>query len=194
MSTIRAICSACGKGRTIETVNSINVQTNPELKEKVRSGEMFIWQCPHCGKSNLIKDQFLYHDPQEKVLILLTDSNVRSEDVPDGYVGRVVHSTGDLMEKINIFDSGLDDVIIEMCKYVTLREIRKDVNLKFFKMDGADGDLTFTYPLNGDMEMIAVGFNVYEDCAGILNRNPQIKEAARGLTTIDPDWLSQFFA
>lgn len=194
MSTIRVVCPSCGKGRTLETINSVNTGTNPEMKEKVRSGEIFVWQCAHCGTSSVIQDQFLYHDPQEKVIILLTGANVKSEEVPDGYVGRIVRTTGDLIEKIKIFDCGLDDVIIEMCKFVTLKELGKDVTLKFFKMDGADGDLTFTYPLNGQMEMIAVGFNVYEDCAGIVGRNPHIKEAARGLRTIDPDWLSQFFA
>ena len=40
--------------------------------------------------------------------------------------------------------------------------------------------------------MISVGFNVYEDCAGILRRNPSIKEAARGLVKVDPDWLSNY--
>ena len=61
-------------------------------------------------------------------------------------------------------------------------------------MDGADGNLVFTYPKDGRMEMVAVGFNVYEDCRGIVERNPQIKEAARGLVRIDPDWLRRFFA
>ena len=57
-----------------------------------------------------------------------------------------------------------------------------------------NGNLVFTYPKDGRMEMVAVGFNVYEDCRGIVERNPQIKEAARGLVRIDPDWLRRFFA
>ena len=43
------------------------------------------------------------------------------------------------------------------------------------------------------MELVAVGFNVYEDCAGILRRNPLIRESARGLATVDQAWLSRFF-
>ena len=43
------------------------------------------------------------------------------------------------------------------------------------------------------MELLAVGFNVYEDCAGILARNPQIRDAATGLAEIDQAWLSRFF-
>jgi hypothetical protein len=61
-------------------------------------------------------------------------------------------------------------------------------------VQGADSEMTFTYPENGEMQMIAVGFNVYEDCAGILTRNPSIKEAARTLCRVDSDWLSKYFA
>ena len=43
------------------------------------------------------------------------------------------------------------------------------------------------------MQLIAVGFNVYEDCAGILRRNPHIRESVTGLATIDQTWLGQFF-
>lgn len=103
-------------------------------------------------------------------------------------------TVGDLMEKVKIFDAGLDDIVMELCKYITLQEIKKDVALKFFSIDGADSEINFTYPENGEMQLIAVGFNVYEDCAGIVQRNPAIKESARGLATIDPDWLSNFFA
>lgn len=127
-------------------------------------------------------------------MILLSPTPVKGEDLPDAYVGRVVTSVGDLIEKVKIHAQGLDDVTIELCKYVTRQEILKDVQLKFVGIQGADSEMTFTYPENGEMQMLAVGFNVYEDCAGILNRNPSIKEAARTLCRVDSDWLSKYFA
>lgn len=187
-------CLKCGNNHTVEFISSVNISNNPELKEKVKDGSLFTWQCPHCGKTNLICRPFLYHDPEEKIMLLLTDLPLRSEDLPEGYHGRLVKTVGDLMEKVKIFDAGLDDIVMELCKYITLQEIKKDVALKFFSIDGADSEINFTYPENGEMQLIAVGFNVYEDCAGIVQRNPAIKESARGLATIDPDWLSNFFA
>ena len=65
--------------------------------------------------------------------------------------------------------------------------------MRFVLLDGADGEMTFTYPEGGEMQLVAVGFNVYEDCAGILRRNPHIRESVTGLATIDQAWLSQFF-
>ena len=126
-------------------------------------------------------------------MLVLTDAPVNADGVPDGYTGRLVRTVGDLIEKVKIFDCGLDDIIIEMCKFITRQELGKDVALKFLKSDGADGEMTFTYPEKGEMQLIAVGFNVYEDCAGILQRNPHIRSAASGLVHVDQAWLAQFF-
>lgn len=190
---ITAICSRCGAQHTAEVPQSVNVSASPELKIRVQNGAIFTWNCPHCGASNLLKFPFLYHDPAEKLMLVLTDAPVSADALPEGYTGRLVRSVGDLIEKVKIFDCGLDDIIIEMCKLVTAQELGKDVALKFLKSDGADGEMTFTYPEKGQMELLAVGFNVYEDCAGILQRNPQIRAAASGLAGIDQAWLSHFF-
>lgn len=192
-SVIEEKCPRCGSVHRMVFEGSVDAAASPELKEKVKSGEHFVWTCPDCGCVNLLQRPFLYHDSQERLMLLLTDSDVRAEGLPEGYTGRIVRSAGELIEKIRIFDAGLDDIVIEMCKFVTLREMGKEVELKFFKTDGADAEMTFTYPQEGRMEMIAVGFNVYEDCAGILQRNPSIKEAARGLVRVGPDWLSEYF-
>lgn len=190
---VSAVCSCCGAKHSADVPQSVNAATAPELKERVRSGELFTWNCPHCGAANLLKVPFLYHDPQERLMIVLTDAPVNAEGLPEGYAGRLVRSVGELIEKVKIFDAGLDDVVVELCKFVTCREIGKEVPMKFLRMEGADGEMTFTYPEQGRMELVAVGFNVYEDCAGILRRNPVIRDAARGLVCIDRAWLAQFF-
>ena len=177
----------------VSVPQSVNAATQPDLKEKVRSGALFAWSCPHCGAANLLKVPFLYHDSTERLMIVLTETPVSAEGVPEGYTGRQVRSVGELIEKIKIFDAGLDDITLEMCKFVTCQELRKEVPLKFVGLDGADGEMTFTYPEKGQMEMVAVGFNVYEDCAGILRRNPQIREGVSGLASVDQDWLSRYF-
>lgn len=187
-------CKKCGRVHEMEFPSSVNAASSPELKEKTADGSLFTWTCPHCGELNLVDSPFLYHDPTGKLMILLTRASVKTDELPEGYTGRLVRSAGELIEKIRIFDSGLDDIVMELCKYVTLSEMGKTLALKFFKIDGADSEMTFTYPEDGNMQMLAVGFNVYEDCAGILRRNPSIRETVRGLATVDADWISRFFA
>ena len=124
-----------------------------------------------------------------------------------GYTIRRVNDMGSLMEKVLIAEAGLDDVVLEMCKYVTkLEMLQKSVSAEqkeefmasvfhFYRSEG-EGDariLTFMYGLDGQMLGVNVGWNVYQDCAGILERNPQIKPAD-GFEKIDADWLSSKLA
>lgn len=187
------ICQSCGKSFSVELPDIINVSTSPDLKQAVLSGQVFLGECPHCGKRQVLGGPLVYMDPAEKILVFLTDKPLSLEDT-QGYTARLVTKAGDLIEKVKIFDSGLDDIAVEMCKYVTRQEMGREVDLKFLKMDGADNDLVFTYPEKGQMEMLAVGFNVYEDCRGIISRNPVMTGRASGLVKVDAEWIASFFA
>ena len=188
-------CRSCSKEYSVPFNGIINVGSDPDLRARVASGEFFLHECPFCGTKNLIPVQScLYHDALNKVMIVFSPLSLKMEDVPQDYTCRLVGSIGELIEKVKIFSASLDDVVIEMCKYVLRGELKKDVELKFVGISGADSEMTFTYPQNSQMEMIAVGFNVYEDCAGIVRRNPELHEAARGCVKVDKDWLKKFFA
>lgn len=213
--TLLQKCSRCGETHSTDIYTSINVCDSPELKEAVCNGSLFTWECPHCGTVNLSQNPVLYHDPSRSLMIWLCGRESLPEDrikalfATDeslkAYTARLVDSIGDLIEKVKIFDAGLDDMGMEMCKYVTRMELVSNCNdparkaaiqtapFKFLKIDGADSDLTLAYPLEGQMQMVNVGFNVYEDCMGILQRNPAIKEEATGLVRIDAGWLSKYF-
>ncbi len=116
----------------------------------------------------------------------------------EGYTLRRVREVGELVEKVNIHDAGLDDCVLEMCKWVTRRELATkypsaaSAALKFLRLDGADHDLVLAFPLDGQMQVVNVGFNVYEDARGILARNPAVKPA-KGFARVDQDWIEQFF-
>ena len=116
----------------------------------------------------------------------------------EGYTLRIVREVGDLIEKVNIHDAALDDTVLEMCKWVTRRELAEknpeaaDAKLRFLRMEGADNELVMAFPLNGQMQVVNVGFNVYEDARGILLRNPSVKPA-KGFAQVDADWIDQFF-
>ena len=104
-------------------------------------------------------------------------------------------------------DGKLDDVVLEMCKYVTkLEMLQKSVSAEqkdefmattfhFYKSEGEDDAriLTFMYGFNGQMLGVNIGWNVYQDCAGILERNPQIRPED-GFAQIDATWLASKLA
>ena len=212
-----APCSKCGQQNTVTIYRSINISENPELKAKVKDGSLFLWECPHCKQVNLAKYETLYHDPAAKLMVWLIPSGEISETqmqaitmhtkAMGGYTLRRVNDMGSLMEKVLIAEAGLDDVVLEMCKYVTkLEMIQKSVSAEqkdefmastfhFYKSEGEEGEriLTFMYGMDGQMLGVNIGWNVYQDCEAILERNPQIKPAD-GFAKIDADWLGSVLA
>ncbi len=212
-----APCSKCGQQNTVTIYRSINISENPELKEKVKDGSLFLWECPHCKQVNLAKYETLYHDPSSKLMVWLIPSGEISETqmqaitmhtkAMGGYTLRRVNDMGSLMEKVLVAEAGLDDVVLEMCKYVTkLEMLQKSVGSEqkdefmasvfhFYKSEGKGDDriLTFMYGMDGQMLGVNIGWNVYQDCAAILERNPQIKPAD-GFAKIDAEWLGSVLA
>ena len=67
-----------------------------------------------------------------------------------------------------------------------------DAQLRFLRMEGPDNEMVLAFPLKGQMQVVNIGFNVYEDARGILGRNPSIHPAA-GFAVVDSAWLDQFF-
>lgn len=64
-----------------------------------------------------------------------------------------------------------------------------DARFKFYKMEGADNDITLTYPLDGQIQGISIGFNVYEDCRGIIKETPMSYRHRDSLLSIRNGWL-----
>lgn len=71
-------CEHCGGEYEFTWYRSINVSLDPELKEKVISGEIFKTKCPHCGKDSYMLFPFLYHD-MEKNFMIYVDTKERLE-------------------------------------------------------------------------------------------------------------------
>ena len=44
-------CTNCHVESDFKMYKSVNVSLDPELKDKVISGEIFKWTCPNCGET-----------------------------------------------------------------------------------------------------------------------------------------------
>lgn len=207
----RGRCSKCGSEQAFRVYRSINVAQDPELKAKVRDGSLFVWECPECHQMNLAKYETLYHDPDARVMVwLLPTGEVQQSEMQaitnhtkamGEYRLRRVGDISSLMEKLMIFEAGLDDVVVEMCKYVTKAEMASkagedhaqevlNLPMHFYRLDEKDGEkyMFLTFPDNGRMVGCNIGYNVYEDCAAILQRNPSVRPE-EGFAKVDAEWL-----
>ncbi len=203
-----APCSKCGQQHKVVVYSSINTAENPELKAKVMDGSLFLWECPHCGQVNLARYETLYHDPEKKLMFWLMPKDDISQaqmqaitmhtKAMGGYTLRRMSDMGALMEKVLIAEAGLEDHVIEMCKYVTKLEMaqksigagQKDEFMAsafhFYRL--SEQLITFTYALGGEMFGMNIGMNVYQNCADIFERNPNVKPG-EGFEKIDAEWL-----
>jgi len=209
-----AKCSKCGCRQELDIFRSINVSDNPELKQKVMDGSLFVWKCQACGAMNLAVHETLYHDKNNKLMVWLypggevpaSQLELISKQTAQmkGYCLRIVADVTSLMEKILICEEKLNDMVIEMCKWVTKLELSQNAKEKdadrflklpmhFLKTDKEHNALVLGFPLDGQMKSCNIGMNVYEDCLGILQRNPQICQLS-SFAKIDEDWIASFMA
>lgn len=140
ISEVKVTCSKCQKESDFQIWQSINVQLDPEMKEKVLNGEAFLFKCPECGAVTQINYMTLYHDMEKQFMVYLAPDDEETiketaealsetirlsddfnlEDDYAKYKLRIVTSLMELQEKIYIFEAGLDDRVIEIMKVVFL--------------------------------------------------------------------------
>ena len=132
----KIVCPKCAAQGEMTIWDSINVQLNPELKDKVMDESLFTWTCPSCGHQVYITFGTLYHDLAGQFMLFFdhkAEDNDLSEDAfPDNeafaqfnknYRLRYVHGIHALKEKIFIFDEGLSDVMVELLKYFVRNQV-----------------------------------------------------------------------
>ena len=121
-------CQRCRKDSRFTIWQSINVDLDPKLKQKVIDGSLFVFICPFCQFHQDIVYSVLYHDQTNRFMTWWIPEDERgkqnyNEDELNmyaktlfGYKLRLVPSLNRLREKILIFDCGLDDRAIELLK------------------------------------------------------------------------------
>ncbi len=140
VNTVKVTCPKCNKESDFKIWESINVQLDPEMKDKVLNGEAFLFKCPECGEITQVFYTCLYHDMEKQMMIyLLPDDEKAIKDaatfmsgmdprskgldltvISEQYSNRIVTSLVELQEKIHIADAGYDDRVIEIIKVLYL--------------------------------------------------------------------------
>ena len=139
-------CPNCDHVQEFQFWDSVNIQLDPEMQEKILSREFYSQKCDECGEVTQVLYSFLYHDMDRRLMVYviveqdpqkLSDTieelnsffnkapdeqtNEVSElfsSIDDGYTKRVVTGYNDLLEKIYIARNGLDDRVIEAFKVI----------------------------------------------------------------------------
>ena len=140
---IMVICPKCKSEHPFTIWPSINTQLDPQMKAAVKDRSAFLFECPSCGEKTYVDYGLLYHQMEDRIWIHYANSeenereilNATTQNDPlnimqtlhnDRYLIRIVRSQNELLEKIAIFDEGLDDRLIEIIKLFAFAQFQED--------------------------------------------------------------------
>lgn len=206
-------CPNCKKESDFLLWDSINTSLNPDMKEKVRTGEAFRWNCPFCDAKANIEYATLYHQMEDLVMIYyvpgegdktetieLMQGRHKNEDgeyvemnikIDEGYMKRVVETKEQFREKLLILDTGLDDRIIELMKAFLTSHLRYKENVEIEKIlfdqyENEDDPLGFTiHRMDDTWAYIRFQEDLYEF---FKKKFTAVAEYEKDTVVIDSNW------
>ena len=207
------VCPECDHEQTITICPSVNVTTDPEMREKVLSGDLFMFTCDQCGFCGYAGYPFVYEDKETNggFLIYLEpeceDREVGVEgDIADQVIYRerpmrLVADVNALKEKVFIFEAGLDDRVIELFKVLTLAKMQDDEpdmipdELKFSKRDVVDGEEVLVFAAFREeifLGTLDMPYSLYQSC--LLTGEPIWDVPVTECAAIDQQWILERIA
>ncbi|MBQ7833410.1 MAG: CpXC domain-containing protein [Lachnospiraceae bacterium] len=204
-------CKYCGEIGTFRYWGSVNTVLNPELKQAVRTGELFKYECPKCKKTSMVHYEFLYHQMEDSFIIFHAENrehaqlwlnslneSMNHEKMGDlfkatsgKYVFRAVDTLHKLNEKVAIFEAGLDDRVIEVAKIIAMASFMRsnpedDIDDVYFAF-GDDSKKVLVF-LNEETPVASAELSdsIYDYVkATYIDTRPSIQEDDR---IIDSEW------
>ena len=132
-------CPSCGTVTEMTLWQSLTADDSPDLKDDLLKGKVNIFKCRECSQAALVPEPLLYTDANCKLMISFSPCQPEKRaglfekikeasrksgelDTLEEYNLRFVTEYNELLEKILIFDNGLNDKVIEVIKLLVLMQ------------------------------------------------------------------------
>lgn len=206
-------CPKCGEQGTFQLWESVNVDIDPELREKVFNEELFLWECPKCGAKVFIPYGTIYHDMTHKFMLFYDYGEPETDkyaslDIPkefgldENYTFRVVYGLDNLKEKIRMFEQGAtNDVAVERMKHMIINLLNPEIkengyhmlfaNVNYDKTEENEfGTISFVYfDESGQAKGKAYDLQLYYEHCLACDLDPRMK--VEGCVCVDGEWMAQ---
>ena len=160
-------CDACKKEFSARVILQVDCAKAEDRTVDFSAGDPFLFTCPHCGQNMHVNHFLLWVDEGHTVALCnMTGPEERAalEEALSALVSfgkiasirrRSVFSPAHLLEKISIFEAGLDDRTVEIVKLYMAEEVRRAYPQKtltdvLFVGNGAQYGILFRCP-DGDL-------------------------------------------
>lgn len=199
--TVNIGCPSCGTQQDVQLYESINVDTDPQLKTALMQNQLNRVHCFDCEADFRVDLPLLYHDPSQNILIHwvperpeLTREMVLEEfdrsleemhammpddvELPDV---RLVLTRVELVELIFMIEAGLNQRVVEYVKYsIYTRNIEKvdpeKYRLLLNVQDSTDEELLFVMQDVQDQtlgQVLRYGRSAYRSMSELYDEAPE---------------------
>ena len=163
-------CPKCGAMNDMTAWQSVTVSDSEDLKQELLAGRLNILTCCECSARALLPMPLLYHDEAKKLMFSFYPAenedaaaaqftSIRESSKSSGelegfedYNLRFISSYNALLEKILIFDAGLNDKTVEVIKLMVLMQEpdKMDDRTALFGKRCEDGSIEIMVQNNSD--------------------------------------------
>lgn len=202
----RIVCPKCNETTEAFLYTSINVTNNRELREQAMNESLFRWTCSSCGYVARLTYPVLYNDMKNRFMIYLiprvehfqlADKALEEEFKTLKHIDkRIVPDFNKFKEKIFIFESGLDDMAVELTKLAISQAVAKKHNLKnvtegYLSMYNSENNtMGFTYFVGKEKQpyVQSARLEIYGKSVSVVNQLAVKDKKLKGFIRIDREW------
>ena len=202
----RIVCPKCDETTEATLYTSINVTNHKELREQTMNEALFKWTCRSCGHVARLTYPVLYNDMKNRFMIYLIPNIDHFQLADKGLEEqfktlkkinkRIVPDFNTLKEKIFIFESGLDDMAVELTKLAigeaVMRKLnRRDIKDAYLSMYNSENNtMGFTYFLGEEREpyVQSARLEIYGKSVSVVNQLAVKDKKLKGFIRIDREW------
>lgn len=200
------ICPKCGEATEGKLYTSVNATNSPHLRNEILEENLFNWRCHSCGHQVRLTYPILYNDMKKRFMIYLIPDierfQVADGDLEDefknlkGIRKRLAPNFNTFREKMFIFESGLDDMAVEMTKLAISESVAHKLNLKevsegYLSMyDRESNTMGFTFLIGIEKEpyIQSVRLEIYSKSLTIVDDLAEKDKNLEGFLNIDREW------
>ena len=199
-------CPKCAHTGSAHLYISINATNDPQFRDDLLSGKLLDYTCPNCGYKGRYTYPLLYNDMKRRFMVYLIPEidrfQLEDRALEDDYRNlkgirkRLASDFNALKEKIFIFESGLDDMAVELTKYAIAAMIAKKHDLSnvsegYLSMYNRETNtIGFTYFIgeNNEPFVQSARLEIYRKSLKIVDAICGNDKKLSGFIKIDREW------
>ena len=199
-------CPKCNEKHSAHLFISINATNDPQFRDDLLSGKLLSFKCENCGHEGQYTYPLLYNDMKKRFMIYLIpeidrfqlEDRALEEDYRNlkGIKKRITSDFNSFKEKVFVFESGLDDMAVELTKYAIAEMITKKhhfpkVTEGYLSMYNREANtIGFTFFVGEDNEPFvqSARLEIYRKSMKIVDAVCANDKKLSGFIKIDREW------